>query len=65
MFEIFTVSSLSRKADERGGFSLARGKNPYNGNCDIRNMHGTVRLRECLSLKDKSKFDFEITNIES
>ena len=46
MFEIFTVSSLSRKADERGGFSLARGKNPYNGNCDIRNMHGTVFRQE-------------------
>ena len=36
MFEIFTVSSLSRKADARDGFSLTRGKNPYNGNCDIR-----------------------------
>ena len=48
MFEIFTVSSLSRKADERGGFSLASGKNPYKGNCDIRNMDGIVGIRKTL-----------------
>ena len=42
MFEIFTVTSLSRKAGKRGGLSLARGENAYTEMSIIFKMNTTV-----------------------